>query len=63
LRRYPVERDGDDGFSLREFLTYEERLKNINRLRHEAFGKLAHADALEAETEELVRNGKLHAEA
>jgi hypothetical protein len=61
--RYPAERDGEDAYVLRDFLTYEERVKNIQRLRHEAGAKLAHADALEAETDQLVRSGKLHAEA
>lgn len=57
--RYPAERDGRDQYVPRHLLTYEERLKNINRLRSEAFAKNAHADALQAETDKLVSIGKL----
>jgi gamma-glutamylcyclotransferase (GGCT)/AIG2-like uncharacterized protein YtfP len=61
--RYPAERDGEDAYVLREFLTWEERKQNVTRLRHEGHAKLAHADALEAETDHLVREGKLQAKA
>lgn len=48
---------------LRGHLTLEERWLNIERLRHESIAKKQHADALEAETEELVRQGALIADA
>lgn len=62
--RYPAQRgaseDGPtDGYVLRARLTIEERRKNINRLRREARAKISHADALEAETESLIRQGNL----
>lgn len=57
--RYPAERQGEDVYVLREHLTYNERHRNIARLRREAAAKSAHADALEAETEQLIRQGKL----
>ena len=44
-------------------MTYGERLENIFRLEREANSKQAHADALRAETEGLVRSGKLKIEA
>ena len=60
-RRYPTDREGRNPYVLRDHLTLEERHQNIERLRKEANAKLAHADALEAETEELVRRGVLTA--
>ncbi len=57
--RYPAERDGDEVYVLREKLTLDERQAIISRLRKEARAKLAHAEALEAETESLIRSGKL----
>lgn len=62
--RYPAQRNLGDGHSedvyvLRPYLTVEERWKNINRLNREARSKIAHADALKAETESLVRSGQL----
>jgi hypothetical protein len=58
--RYPVKRDlEEEGYVLREYLTYDERRYNIERLRKEANAKLTHADALEAETEQLISLGKL----
>lgn len=56
--RYPAEREHDDAYVLREHLTIDERRKNVARLRAEASAKLAHADALEAETEHLIRTGR-----
>lgn len=66
--RYPAMRglseDGStEGYVLRNHMTVEERRKNINRLRREARAKIRHADALEAETESLIREGKLREEA
>lgn len=57
--RYPTSRDGRGGYVLREELTYRERRENSNRLRKEAASKLEHARALDAETDKLVRDGKL----
>jgi hypothetical protein len=53
--RYPAERQGEDTYVLRQSLTLDERRENIARLRREAGAKSAHADALEAETEQLMR--------
>jgi hypothetical protein len=61
--RYPAIRtiDGEreEVYVLRENLTLKERLRNIDRLRREAEAKMVHADALQAETDFLVRAGKL----
>jgi len=57
--RYPTERDGEDVYVLREFLSVPERFQNSGRLRREAGAKLAHADALDAETKDLLHTGKL----
>lgn len=70
LHRYPARRRAEDGqieqvYVLRSHLTIEERQKNIARLRREAAAKSgqeaaaksAHADALEKETELLIRAG------
>lgn len=57
--RYPAERDSDDAYVLRDHLTVAERRDNITRLRREAAAKTQHADALEAETEEMIRSGDL----
>jgi HAMP domain-containing protein len=37
----------------------KERLRNIERLRREAEAKMLHADVLQAETDFLIRTGKL----
>jgi hypothetical protein len=60
--RYPATREGDDAYILRGHLSIGERRENIQRLRREASSKTQHADALEAETEDLIRSGKLAAE-
>lgn len=57
--RYPTTRNGELSYVKREYLTYEERMENVRALRMEAEAKLRHADALEAETEYLVKNGTL----
>lgn len=57
--RYPADREEDEVYVLRERLSYEERLIIIAKLRAEANAKLKHAEALEAETERLIRAGKL----
>jgi hypothetical protein len=61
--RYPATRtingEADDVYVLREHLTVEERIRNSARLRREAEAKMVHADALDAETDHLVRTGKL----
>ena len=44
---------------LREHLTFSERMRNIERLRREAEAKMVHADALQAETDLLIRSAKL----
>jgi hypothetical protein len=58
-RRYPALRDEKEVYVLREHLTLAERKANIARLRSEATSKLAHARALESETEELIKLGLL----
>jgi len=60
--RYPVKDDAEMEYVLRECLTYAERMANIERLRHEAATKRLHADALQSETDALVRARKLVAE-
>jgi hypothetical protein len=57
--RYPAQREGCDAYVLRDRLTLAERRDNISRLRHEAVAKTRHADALEAETEDMIRRGEL----
>lgn len=57
--RYPARRDNRDVYVLRAHLTLEERNENIARLRAEAEAKHAHADALQAETNMLLSQGKL----
>jgi hypothetical protein len=49
-RRYPLPhlKDEEPRYKLLEYLDHDERVFNVNRLRKEASGKLAHADALEA---------------
>lgn len=66
--RYPALRSlngepAEECYVLREHLTAAERQKNIKRLRREADAKQMHADALEAETNHLIQNGLLIAEA
>jgi hypothetical protein len=65
--RYPAVRSIGDGeteevYVLRAHLTLEERQRNIERLRREAEAKTMHADALQAETDHLIRTGKLSME-
>jgi hypothetical protein len=65
--RYPATRSPGDGeteevYVLRAHLTLKERLCNIERPRREAKAKTTHADALQAETDHLIRIGKLPAE-
>lgn len=57
--RYPARRNEDEVYVQRERLTFEERQIIIAKLRAEASAKSAHADALEAETEKLIRAGML----
>lgn len=61
--RYPAQRTQkgyvEDVYVRRENLTVEERWKNINQLRREGVAKVAHSDALKAETEMLIESGKL----
>lgn len=57
--RYPAHRGDDDAYVLRAHLTVGERRLNVERLRKESSAKTAHADALEAETEHLLRMGML----
>lgn len=56
-RRYPAMRNGKEGYVLRENLTIAERDANSARLRAEAASKKAHADALDAETGDLLAKG------
>lgn len=58
-KRYPAERHGDDCYVLRECLTVDEREANAQRLEKEGAAKLAHADALRAETKKLMSVGVL----
>lgn len=67
--RYPTNRPDsaaetgyDRGYVKREFLTLKERRAIIERLKLEATAKKTHAEALEAETAELLRRGILHEE-
>ena len=64
--RYPASRTTDgvteDVYVLRNYLTHKERTRNIARLRREAEAKMVHADAFQAETDLLVRLGKLSVE-
>jgi hypothetical protein len=57
--RYPCERDSQLVYVKREHMTIEERQQNSQALRAEAKAKLAHADALDAETAYLVAMGHL----
>lgn len=56
-RRYPAERNGVATYVLREKLTLAERRRNVATLRAESAAKAAHADSLEAETDELLSSG------
>lgn len=56
--RYPANRSGEEVYVRREFLTLAERNANIARLRSEASAKFRHADALQAETDALERQGE-----
>jgi hypothetical protein len=57
---YPTfEESGPGDYVRREDMTYEQRFANIRRLRSTGRGYLAHADALEAETNLLISEGKL----
>jgi hypothetical protein len=55
--RYPGTGEHRGLYVPRAQMTYTDRLFNIARLRREAQAKLAHADALEAETAELRAQG------
>jgi hypothetical protein len=57
--RYPATRHEDEVYVSRERLTFEERQIIIAKLRAEGKAKLKHAAALEAETDKLIRAGKL----
>lgn len=57
--RYPVDSEGETGYKLREQLTLKERERIISMLRKEAAAKGRHADALQSETDDLVRRGIL----
>lgn len=61
--RYPalrtVDGESEEVYVLREHLTFSERMRNIERLRREAEAKMVHADALQAETDLLIRSAKL----
>lgn len=63
---YPASRqvngETQDAYVRRGYLTYGERMRNVTRLRNEAVAKQVHADALLAETEDLVRRGELASE-
>jgi hypothetical protein len=63
--RYPAERGTGSGevecfYVLRDYLSLEERFAISERLRREARSKLRHADALDAETNQLISIGRLH---
>lgn len=55
--RYPGVGDHKGVYVPRMQMSYADRMHNIRRLRKEAEAKLAHADALEAETEKLKSLG------
>jgi hypothetical protein len=55
--RYPAIREGEEAYVLRANLTLAERRANSARLRLEAASKARHADALDAETEQLLADG------
>lgn len=61
--RYPAERmvhgEMGDVYVYRWKLTFKERMRNVVRLENEARAKQLHADALRAETMDLVRQGTL----
>ena len=61
--RYPatriIEGEKEEVYVLRMHLTYKERMENIQRLSREIDAKTVHRDALQAETDLLVRAGKL----
>lgn len=65
--RYPATRtmgeETEEVYVLREHLTVAERRENSSRLRVEGEAKMAHADALDAETDFLISTGKLAEEA
>jgi hypothetical protein len=58
--RYPAKRDGEDVYVIRAELTLKERRIIIARLEAEASAKARHAEALKAETEDLLKRGVLH---
>src|SRR5271157_1947316 len=60
--RYPAKRDGEDVYVVRSMLTLQERRIIIARLELEASAKMRHAQALKAETDELLKRGVLHEE-
>jgi len=58
-RYYPAVRQGEEIRVLREHLTVPERRQCAMALRRESASKAAHADALDAETDALIRAGIL----
>jgi hypothetical protein len=46
--RYPVDRNGEPTYIPREYMTFDEAMHNVARLRNEAEAKMKHADNLEA---------------
>jgi hypothetical protein len=56
--RYPVKRNGEDVYVLRDHMTLEDRQANIKRLLAESDTKKRHALALEAETNQMRIKGK-----
>jgi hypothetical protein len=62
--RYPARRCTSDGtprdaYVLRHCLSYWERKAVVNRLSREGHAKLRHGQALDVETEKLVKSGHL----
>jgi hypothetical protein len=53
---------GEELFFPRHEMTLEQRQRAIAALEREATAKMAHADALDAETDKLIQTGKLVAE-
>jgi hypothetical protein len=55
--RYPVERNDETQYVLRALMTLPELRANAERLRREGEAKIAHANALDAETDEKISRG------
>lgn len=60
-KRYPVKRNGEETYVLRECMTIPERRENAARLQREGATKIAHGRALDAETDMLIADGILAA--